>query len=112
MRFPSLFPNEVAQMGRPAFYALSARFSIRNASSMNLLRTRSHCTGGTKVARRSRQATEQRKEEHATFVQAQAENQAATQLVEAAKNKLNKSRSSMPGILFRNEMGTAMGTGD
>merc|ERR1719178_91862 len=35
-------------------------------------------------------ATEQRKEEHATFVQAQAENQAATQLVEAAKNKLNK----------------------
>merc|ERR1719269_318458 len=36
------------------------------------------------------EATEQRKEEHATFVQAQAENQAATQLVEAAKNKLNK----------------------
>ena len=44
------------------------------------------------------EATEQRKEEHATFVQAQAENQAATQLVEAAKNKLNKSRSSMPGL--------------
>merc|ERR1719504_496867 len=36
------------------------------------------------------EATEQRKEEHATFVQAQAENQAATQLVEAAKNNLNK----------------------
>jgi len=36
------------------------------------------------------QATEQRKEEHATFLQAQAENQAATQLIEAAKNKLNK----------------------
>merc|ERR1719213_1078338 len=36
------------------------------------------------------EATEQRKEEYATFVQAQAENQAATQLVEAAKNKLNK----------------------
>merc|ERR1719353_2550525 len=36
------------------------------------------------------EATEQRKEEHATFVQAQAENQAATQLIEAAKNKLNK----------------------
>ena len=48
--------------------------------------------------KRSRQATEQRKEEHAAFVQAQAENQAATQLVEAAKNKLNKSRSSMPGL--------------
>jgi chromosome segregation ATPase len=36
------------------------------------------------------EATEQRKSEHAAFVQAQAENQAATQLVEAAKNKLNK----------------------
>jgi len=36
------------------------------------------------------EATEQRKSDHATFVQAQAENQAATQLVEAAKNKLNK----------------------
>merc|ERR1719310_2639477 len=36
------------------------------------------------------EATEKRKEEHAAFVQAQAENQAATQLVEAAKNKLNK----------------------
>jgi chromosome segregation ATPase len=36
------------------------------------------------------EATEQRKEEHATFLQAQAENQAATQLVEAAKNKLYK----------------------
>merc|ERR1719174_1302834 len=36
------------------------------------------------------QATEQRKKEHATFLQAQAENQAATQLIEAAKNKLNK----------------------
>merc|ERR1719453_2675758 len=33
---------------------------------------------------------EQRKSDHAAFVQAQAENQAATQLVEAAKNKLNK----------------------
>merc|ERR1719313_1302500 len=36
------------------------------------------------------EATEQRKEEHAMFLQAQAENQAATQLIEAAKNKLNK----------------------
>merc|ERR1719301_224493 len=36
------------------------------------------------------EATEQRKEEHATVLQAQAENQAATQLVEAAKNKLYK----------------------
>merc|ERR1719194_178629 len=36
------------------------------------------------------EATEQRKEEHSTFLQAQAENQAATQLVEAAKNKLYK----------------------
>merc|ERR1719359_1866048 len=36
------------------------------------------------------EATEQRKSDHATFVQAQAENQAATQLIEAAKNKLNK----------------------
>merc|ERR1719269_108614 len=36
------------------------------------------------------EATEQRKSDHAAFVQAQAENQAATQLVEAAKNKLNK----------------------
>merc|ERR1719172_101388 len=36
------------------------------------------------------EATEQRKEEHAAFLQAQAENQAATQLIEAAKNKLNK----------------------
>jgi len=36
------------------------------------------------------EATEQRKEEHTTFLQAQAENQAATQLVEAAKNKLYK----------------------
>jgi uncharacterized coiled-coil DUF342 family protein len=36
------------------------------------------------------EATEQRKEEHAAFVQAQAESQAATQLIEVAKNKLNK----------------------
>jgi len=36
------------------------------------------------------EATEQRKEEHSAFVQAQAENQAATQLIEVAKNKLNK----------------------
>merc|ERR1719262_718393 len=36
------------------------------------------------------EATEQRKSDHATFVQAQAENQAATQLIEVAKNKLNK----------------------
>jgi len=36
------------------------------------------------------EATEQRKSEHAAFVQAQAESQAATQLIEAAKNKLNK----------------------
>merc|ERR1719487_1421279 len=36
------------------------------------------------------EATEQRKEEHSTFLQAQAENQAATQLIEAAKNKLYK----------------------
>merc|ERR1719454_588653 len=37
------------------------------------------------------EATEQRKEEHGAFLQMQAENQAATQLVEAAKNKLYKS---------------------
>jgi len=36
------------------------------------------------------EATEQRKSEHATFLQAQAENQAATQLIEVAKNKLMK----------------------
>merc|ERR1719172_516817 len=36
------------------------------------------------------EATEQRKEEHAAFLQMQAENQAATQLIEAAKNKLYK----------------------
>merc|ERR1719353_2031301 len=36
------------------------------------------------------EATEQRKEEHAAFLQAQAESQAAVQLIEAAKNKLNK----------------------
>merc|ERR1719421_2855033 len=36
------------------------------------------------------EATEQRKDEHAAFLQAQAESQAATQLIEAAKNKLNK----------------------
>merc|ERR1719331_3320280 len=35
-------------------------------------------------------ATEQRKEEHSTFLQASAESQAAVQLIEAAKNKLNK----------------------
>merc|ERR1719473_1351857 len=36
------------------------------------------------------EATEQRKEEHTTFLQAQAEGSAAVQLIEAAKNKLNK----------------------
>merc|ERR1719473_2340077 len=36
------------------------------------------------------EATEQRKEEHEAFLQAQAENQAAVQLVEKAKNHLNK----------------------
>jgi len=36
------------------------------------------------------QATEQRKAEHETFLGAQAENQAATQIIEMAKNKLNK----------------------
>merc|ERR550537_1452494 len=35
-------------------------------------------------------ATEQRKEEHAMFLQTQAEGSAAVQLIEAAKNKLNK----------------------
>merc|ERR1719460_1955000 len=36
------------------------------------------------------EATEQRKEEHSMFLQAQAEGSAAVQLIEAAKNKLNK----------------------
>merc|ERR1719224_67511 len=36
------------------------------------------------------EATEQRKEEHATFLQTSAEGSAAVQLIEAAKNKLNK----------------------
>merc|ERR1719473_1923214 len=36
------------------------------------------------------EATEQRKEEHAMFLQAQAEGSAAVQLIEAAKNMLNK----------------------
>merc|ERR1719473_1921619 len=36
------------------------------------------------------EATEQRKEEHAMFLQTQAEGSAAVQLIEAAKNKLNK----------------------
>merc|ERR1719217_1959073 len=36
------------------------------------------------------EATEQRKEEHAMFLKAQAEGSAAVQLIEAAKNKLNK----------------------
>merc|ERR1719146_476232 len=36
------------------------------------------------------EATAQRKEEHASFLQTQAENQAATQLIDVAKNKLNK----------------------
>merc|ERR1719353_2372950 len=36
------------------------------------------------------EAIEQRKAEHTSFLQAQAESQAATQLIEAAKNKLNK----------------------
>merc|ERR1719393_1144155 len=36
------------------------------------------------------EATEQRKEEHAAFLKASAEGSAAVQLIEAAKNKLNK----------------------
>merc|ERR1719258_264185 len=36
------------------------------------------------------EATEQRKEEHAVFLKTQAEGSAAVQLIEAAKNKLNK----------------------
>merc|ERR1719486_1705828 len=36
------------------------------------------------------EATETRKEEHATFLQTSAEGSAAVQLIEAAKNKLNK----------------------
>merc|ERR1719424_1330650 len=36
------------------------------------------------------EATVQRKEEHASFLQSQAESQAAVQLIEVAKNKLNK----------------------
>merc|ERR1719388_174047 len=36
------------------------------------------------------EATEQRKTDHAAFLQASAESQAAVQLIEAAKNKLNK----------------------
>jgi peptidoglycan hydrolase CwlO-like protein len=36
------------------------------------------------------EATAQRKEEHTSFLQTQAENQAATQLIDVAKNKLNK----------------------
>merc|ERR1719428_2585527 len=36
------------------------------------------------------EATEQRKEEHAMFLKTQAEGSAAVQLIEAAKNKLNK----------------------
>jgi hypothetical protein len=36
------------------------------------------------------EATEQRKEEHASFLQSQAESQAAVHLIEVAKNKLNK----------------------
>merc|ERR1719271_811128 len=36
------------------------------------------------------EATEQRKDEHATFLKTQAEGSAAVQLIEAAKNKLNK----------------------
>jgi chromosome segregation ATPase len=36
------------------------------------------------------EATEQRKEEHAAFLQSQAQNQAAVQLIDVAKNKLNK----------------------
>merc|ERR1719506_1501493 len=36
------------------------------------------------------EATEQRKEEHTVFLQTQAEGSAAVQLIEAAKNKLNK----------------------
>ena len=45
------------------------------------------------------EATEQRKEEHSTFLQMQAENQAATQLIEAAKNKLYKS-AALPRALL------------
>merc|ERR1719424_439453 len=36
------------------------------------------------------EATAQRKEEHTSFLQTQAENQAAMQLIDVAKNKLNK----------------------
>merc|ERR1719265_1814678 len=36
------------------------------------------------------EATEQRKEEHTSFLQSQAESQAAVQLIDVAKNKLNK----------------------
>merc|ERR1719321_2109164 len=36
------------------------------------------------------EATAQRKDEHESFIQAQAESQAAMQLIDAAKNKLNK----------------------
>jgi hypothetical protein len=36
------------------------------------------------------EATAQRKDEHAAFLQSQAENQAAVQLIDVAKNKLNK----------------------
>merc|ERR1719201_1516938 len=36
------------------------------------------------------EATEQRKEEHAMFLKTSAEGSAAVQLIEAAKNKLNK----------------------
>ena len=45
------------------------------------------------------QATEQRKEEHAVFLQTQAEGSAAVQLIEAAKNKLNKSFSVRSNIV-------------
>ena len=44
------------------------------------------------------EATEQRKEEHGEYIQFMEENNAAVQLLEKAKNKLNKSRSSMPGL--------------
>ena len=50
-----------------------------------------------------RREKEQRKEEHAVFLQTQAEGSAAVQLIEAAKNKLNKSggRTGLNHWIFR-----------
>ena len=46
-------------------------------------------------------ATEQRKEEHAEFEQTNAENNAAVQLLEVAKNRMNKSRETEHGLFAR-----------